>query len=518
MLRFPEPAFFLLVPMVAAAIAWPVARAHDDDPRVPSWALPASFALAAAVFFFQSANRHWQFASGSKDLGLFVQQHWLLAHGYVPFNTVMGMHMLADHAYFVDFLVAPLVRFGRTAEVLLLVQAVVVASAVFPLFALGCRYLGARAGLTLAWVWLLSPEVHMGVLFDYNETPLGSAFLLWLAWALAMRGTPAVAATALLACTCKENASLYVATLAAGLCVLRLTTWKRATAVAALALSLFALEIWGLFPMFREGGFRHWEFEDLGDTPVEIASSALTRPDRALGLLVDNLQKRRSLLLPPLTTGYIGLAEPASLLLLLPNWGERFLSTHRTRWWGYYYGMPAAAMATLGLLAGWRRLKAAGMASRHLPGYVIGCSLLAGLVPPYETPSGNRRSDLYYLRQPNAATPEAIRTQRSLVRFVPSDPRLKVAAQYNLLPHLAERPFIVMLDRAAEADLIALQLDGATYPEGRPAWKRRLWDLNEGGAFAVAFCEGSSVALRRKPAPTVPCPAWDALMQSRPAS
>ena len=94
------------------------------------------------------------------------------------------------------------------------------------------------------------------------------------------------------------------------------------------------------------------------------------------------------------------------------------------------------------------------------------------------------------------------------MRFVPSDPRLKVAAQYNLLPHLAERPFIVMLDRAGEADLIALQLDGATYPEGRPAWKRRLGELNESGAFTVAFCEESSVALRRKPAPTVPCPAW----------
>ena len=285
-----------------------------------------------------------------------------------------------------------------------------------------------------------------------------------------------------------------------------------------MALSLFAFEIWVLFPMFREGGFRHWEFEDLGATPAEIAGSALTRPDRALTLLVDDPQKRRSLLLPLLTTGYIGLAEPTSLVLLLPNWGERFLSTHRTRWWGYYYGMPAAAMATLGLLAGWRRLKAAGTASRLLPRYVLACALLAGLVPPYETPNGNRRSDLYYWRQPNASSPEAIRTQEALVRFVPADPRLKVAAQYNLLPHLAERPFIVMLDRAAEADLVALQLDGATYPEGRPAWKRRLWELNESGAFTVAFCAENSVALRRKPAPTVPCPAWDALMQARPAS
>ena len=246
----------------------------------------------------------------------------------------------------------------------------------------------------------------MGVLFDYNETPLGSTFLLWVAWALALRGTLAVAATALLACTCKENAGLYVATLAAGLCVLRLTSWKRATAVATMALSLFAFEIWGLFPMFREGGFRHWEFEDLGATPAEIAGSALTRPDRALTLLVDDPQKRRSLLLPLLTTGYIGLAEPTSLVLLLPNWGERFLSTHRTRWWGYYYGMPAAAMATLGLLAGWRRLKAAGTASRHLPGYVL--ALCA--------PGGPRPALRDAQRQPPERSLLLATTQRLLAR------------------------------------------------------------------------------------------------------
>jgi hypothetical protein len=110
-----------------------------------------------------------------------------------------------------------------------------------------------------------------------------------------------------------------------------------------------------------------------------------------------------------------------------------------------------------------------------------------------------------------------VRTQRALVRHVGNDPRLRVAAQYNLLPHLAERPFVVTLDRAFEADVIALQLNGGTYPEGRPAWKRLLWDLDASGRFYVAFCEGNSVGLRRSPGTAVPCPSWDALMQSRPA-
>ena len=192
------------------------------------------------------------------------------------------------------------------------------------------------------------------------------------------------------------------------------------------------------------------------------------------------------------------------------------MSTHRTRWWGYYYGMPAVAMACLGLVAGWRRLRDGAKDSGRLPVYVVACALLAGLFPPYRTPNGNDRSDLYVLQQPNASPPEDVRTQRDLVRHVGNDPRVRVAAQYNLLPHLAEREFIVMLDRALEADVVALQLNGGTYPEGPPAWKRRLRDLDASGRFYVAFCEGDSVVLRRLPGTAVPCPSWEALMRGRP--
>src|SRR6185436_7152377 len=110
LLRSVELAFFALVPLVAAAVAGAVARPPKEAKPLPRWAVPAVFATAATAFFVQSANRHWQFASGSMDLGIFVQQHWLLSQGLVPFNTVMGMHMLADHMDWIDVLIAPFLR------------------------------------------------------------------------------------------------------------------------------------------------------------------------------------------------------------------------------------------------------------------------------------------------------------------------------------------------------------------------------------------------------------------------
>src|SRR5688500_5440601 len=297
---FPEPAFFLLVPLVVASVAWPLAPAGAPPlplrRALPWWTLPAVFAVGAAVFFIQSASRYWAYGAGSKDLGLFYQTHWLIAHGLAPVNTVMGMHALADHMELLDYAVAPLLRIHDGAVTLLLVQAVAVASAVWPLGWLGARLLGGQAaGLVLAAAWLLAPDVHNGVMFDYNPTQLGSAGLVWTAWALLARGPLAAGAIALVTCLAKENFCLYVAVLAVVLGFRG--AGRRALYVAVLALAVFAVEMAVGFPRYRAGGFRHWEYEELGDTPSETARAAVTRPDDAAAVLVNHQQQRRTRLL-----------------------------------------------------------------------------------------------------------------------------------------------------------------------------------------------------------------------------
>ncbi|HEV7502282.1 MAG TPA: hypothetical protein VGQ33_19840, partial [Vicinamibacteria bacterium] len=55
MMVAPEPVFFLLVPLVAAAIAWPTRPVADGEGPLPPWATPGLFAGAASAFFWQSA-------------------------------------------------------------------------------------------------------------------------------------------------------------------------------------------------------------------------------------------------------------------------------------------------------------------------------------------------------------------------------------------------------------------------------------------------------------------------------
>ena len=173
----------------------------------------------------------------------------------------------------------------------------------FPIQAMAvCLLARPRLGLGLAAAWVLAPDVHMGVMFDYNQTPAASALLLWAAWAMSCRGPVAVVITTLLVCGAKTNFCLYLAILAVVLS-LRMISWRRASAVISLSIVVFVLELAVVFPWFRAGGFRHWEFEELGEGPREIAVSMVTRPFHAAALLVEHPQKRRSLLLPLAATG-----------------------------------------------------------------------------------------------------------------------------------------------------------------------------------------------------------------------
>jgi uncharacterized membrane protein len=267
-----------------------------------------------------------------------------------------------------------------------------------------------------------------------------------------------------------------------------------------------------LFPRFRPSGFRHWEqFAEAGEAAGAPGLSGLATA------MVDHAQKRRSMLQPLTATGFVGLADPLSIALQVPNWGERFFSSYGTRWWGYHYGVPAAATALVGAVLGWRRLRKAGREGPRLGAYLAGCALVTGLLPPYSTPALRehrvRRSELYLARPPYAMAPEDVRTADAAVRFIGRNPYVVVAAQDRLLPHLAGRRTILMLDRALEAEVIALQLNGATWPDGRPSWRRRVRAIAATGAYGVAFCEGATVVLRRA-APSMPCPGWEAFLSA----
>ena len=100
-------------------------------------------------------------------------------------------------------------------EMLLVAQALIVATGALPAFWLGRRWLGDdRLAVAVAAVYLLYPALQHATLFDFHPVTLAAPLLLFCIWAAEERRDVVLGICAALACLTQEQVGLVVAGLA----------------------------------------------------------------------------------------------------------------------------------------------------------------------------------------------------------------------------------------------------------------------------------------------------------------
>ncbi|MEW5851912.1 MAG: DUF2079 domain-containing protein [Myxococcota bacterium] len=508
----------LLIPLAAVALSVPVTVAVARSPLVDlrllslPWVPWVAGGLSSLWYFVVSYTRHAHFGSGSRDMGLFLQSVWLLSRGKSPQNTVMGMNAFGDHMEFIDVLVAPTLWLWSDAGMLLLVQALCAGLGAVPVFRLARDRLGSPlAGVLASTAYFLSYEIANGVQFDWNPTTLSLGFFPWAIEAALQQRYRRMAVFLVLIGLCKENLLLYVGGFGAMLLV---AGAPRRVALSALLIPAvaFLVEVKVIFPLFRDGGFRHFYFKDLGTDFTEVAVNALQSPLRVFALLFNNPQKLHGLLLPLTSTAFLPLLAPTTLLPALPGVMERFAGTFMNSWWGHHYGGPTHAVAVCSAILGgarlsaWLRARPSVESGGWLPRaaslwpavLLLASTSLADIVGPWGP------TDLFVLRKPYHPSVEDRQTMQAAVQSIPDG--VAVAAQNYLLAHLADREKAFELSRAREAEYVAMTPTTNPWPFDRGYHDRLAQELLAEG-WRIHFCQGNSFVLAREQGPSVPCPA-----------
>jgi len=182
---------------VEPAFAWKRSRRLLGFLARQDWApllLVSLVATAWAVFFFAfGLSNHRSFRTASFDLGIEENVLWNAAHlRGPPFRTTpLGPPYthLGFHQTWISYLIAPLYRLYPRAEFLLLLQAVVVALAAFPLFFLARRWLGQWWAFFFTAGYLAYAPLHGSVLYDFHYQPFASVLLFTIAYAVVAKRT-----------------------------------------------------------------------------------------------------------------------------------------------------------------------------------------------------------------------------------------------------------------------------------------------------------------------------------------
>ena len=456
----------------------------------------------ACAFSYLTVVRYAAFESRALDMGNLNQAIWNTAHGnwFHLTNQPGTVNRLSLHVEPILIPISWLYLLYPAPPLLLVLQAVVVALGALPLFALARHQLRHEwIALAFALIYLLNPTMQAANWLEFHPITLAPTFLLAAFYYLIKDRPGRFALFAVLAASCKEEMALIIFMLGAyAFLIRRRPRWGLVTMALSMAWALLA--VLGLQQLFADGNI-HWNrYAYLGDSPVQMVLSLLTRPGVVWAQLVsaDAGGYLWSLLWP---TGLIALLAPEVLLLALPSLAINLLADfppmHETH--TLIYAAPIAPLVLAAAVMGVARLQtwvvkssprvgqglmmllaviflALGIADQRLYGYLPG--------------SGNA--------MPLTVTPHHTRAA-ALIAQIPAD--AAVSAQDRLNPHVSGRETLYIFprvtdERLGDADTVFVDVTGPAWPQHPNDLRASIYALLDQG-FGVAAAEDGYLLLRR---------------------
>lgn len=417
--------------------------------------------LAYSLFFsWFTISRAKNFNAGWYDLGIMSQTVWRAGHGYGfsftnPESGPAGQHGLsaprtAIHTDYLLFLLAPLSWFGRTADNLLILQAIVIGAGAWFVFRLARTLLKNQwLGFLLAWIYLLYPPLQFANLFEFHPVTLAVTFYLAAADAIIGNRQKLFWLWTALALISKEQVGITF-----GLMAGALWWWRREKKLAWWSLGLSwlwaALQLLLVIPLSRSGAGTSFVFGKFYATAGDDAGSVLKSylDPRAVW---DRLATRTHLhnllqLFAPL--GYVlPLFGLPLLMLMAPEMLIYWLSDSPNQQTLFlHYQALFIPFLFLGLIFGWRLVERLagrwGRVGTIIVRWLLIAAVIAGTGQAVWKWSVWPWSPI--TRWPLVAWKERLAPQvDQALSLIP--PRASVALTQNLGPRLSQRPVVKLL-------------------------------------------------------------------------
>ncbi|PIR06608.1 MAG: hypothetical protein COV55_03735 [Candidatus Komeilibacteria bacterium CG11_big_fil_rev_8_21_14_0_20_36_20] len=132
------------------------------------------------LFIFLSLKKYYNFDYSALDLAIFNQVFFNTLHGAWFDLTINLNNYLGDHFAPIIFLLLPFYWLKPSAEILLILQSVILGLSAWPLYLI-TKYITKDKiiALSIGLVWLFNPFVHSLNIFEFHLLPLAVFFIFW---------------------------------------------------------------------------------------------------------------------------------------------------------------------------------------------------------------------------------------------------------------------------------------------------------------------------------------------------
>lgn len=255
-------------------------------------------AVAWLLLFVCAAFRHAAFQSTAFDLAIFDQALWQLSRGEGARVSLLGMNIFSDHGAFILYPLSLLYWVVASPYALFALQALSLALGAWPLLLLAeKRGLGKGEAVAAVAIYLCNPVVFSANLFDFHPETLGAPLIPLLFLFAEERKLLRLLLVAAAIMSCKEVLSLTVA--AVGVVMALRRRWAPGASLALGGLAWFVLVTQVVMPGIPQGaapnafaryGYLGETLSDkliaIGFKPLEVAAQV---PIRSTALYIVSL-------------------------------------------------------------------------------------------------------------------------------------------------------------------------------------------------------------------------------------
>jgi uncharacterized membrane protein len=463
-----------------------------DSTKVTAALAWSMIALYILFFGYVTVAKHNAFQTTAFDLGNVDQAVWNTRHGRpLAMTNIEGLtNRLGTHVEPILLPISLLYFIWSDPRCLLVLQTVVIALGAWPVYQLvrwkTCQSVTKDWGwqrdflaLVLAVAYLLFPALQSANTFDFHAVALAPSLFLFALYCLETERWGRFALLALLTLSCKEDMPLLVAMLGVyALVAGRDRKWRVALSTVTVAGIWFIAAVGWVIPHFDTRGVSPLaaRYAYLGDDPLEMVLTLVSRPDLALGQLraSDSLVYVRDLLTP---VAFLSLLAPQALLLAVPPLAVNLLSTdgnmHQLE--EFHYGATLAPIVVIaaGYGAAWLMRRFPGL--RYLPSLLAIIVLVSTLL--YQRGHGYTPLAAGFRGSWPTVT-EHERVGEQIARSIPTEASLAALPHPN--PHASQRQQLYMIDHVDNGYLAPLHDADYVWLDVTDSWPVHPNDLKLG--------------------------------------
>lgn len=453
-----------------------------------NWPAILLWIMGSSIFAFLSIYRHMHFRSNGYDLGIFDQTIW----GYSQFqfisNTVRQVpNLLGDHFHPILVLLAPLYWIWNDVRMILLAQAILIASVVIPIYLWGKTRIGRLPSIVFGCCYLAFWGVIAAITYDFHEVAFAAPLLAWTIYGLIEKNNRLYWIAGILLLLTKENMALTLA--ATGLYALIFQKrWRLAIVVVTVSLTWFFMAIKLIIPSFSKTNYAYWSYTALGDEPISAAKQILLKPFNSIKIWFEP-PKDKTIFKTFASWLFLPIFSPI-IIIALPSIAERFWSTNPNYWGiGFQYSLVLSTILVFAAADTIWRMGRLIKNKKLLPWFyrLISIVLFAMiLVTSY-------RFDAIRELRGIVSSAHASDINSCLAKIPKS---ASVAATSALIPHLTHRREIYGVHENKQTDFVAIDRSTSIWPLTQKDISDRIEELKSQNYNLI--CYKSSIIIYKK--------------------